>query len=113
MAWILRGAVVSVLGTYPVAAVVALVFRFPVPFGGYVSGRSGVMLSLLAVTFYGALFGGFVVQGLLGGVAGGLAERRGGGNRRLTWRLCMLYGLAASFPGVALLATLDKIIGPW
>ena len=101
------------LGTYPAAAVFALFFRFPVPFGGYVSGPSGATLSPLAVTIYGVMFGGFVIQGLLGGVAGGLAERRGGGSRRLTWRLCILYGLAASLPGVALLATLDKIIGPW
>jgi hypothetical protein len=113
VAWALRGAVLGVLATYPMAALCALFFRFPVPFGGYVSGPSGAVLSPLAVTIYGVMFGGFVVQGVLGGIAGRLARRRGRGNQRLTWRLCILYGAAASLPGVALLATLDKVIGPW
>jgi hypothetical protein len=111
--WILTGALVSVLGTYLVVALVTLLFRFPVPFGGYVSGPRGVGLSLLAATIYGVVFGGFVLQGLLGGVAGWLACRRAGGEPLATGRLCLCYGLLAAAPGVALLATLDMIIGPW
>ena len=103
----------SVLGTYPVAALCALVFRFPVPLGGYVGGLTGAALTPLAVTIYGAVFAGFVVQGVLGAVAGGLAAHRAKGNQRRAWRLTLAYGIGASVPGVALLALLDKIIGPW
>lgn len=107
-----RGALVSVVATYPVAALFALVYRFPVPFGGYVSGPQGALLSAIGVTFYGALFGGFAVQAALGAVAGAMWSRApaagGGASRR--W---LLPGLAASVPGVALLSVLDKIIGPW
>lgn len=35
---IATGGVVSILATFPLAALVALVYRFPVPFVGYVSG---------------------------------------------------------------------------
>ena len=107
------GTFCSILGTYPMAVFCALLFRFPIPFGGYASGVEAVIPTLLAVTVYGVLFGGFMVQGLLGGLAGLLARRRGGPDRRRTWRLCALYGLAASLPGVVILAVLDKIIGPW
>lgn len=113
MAWFLRGAALSVLGTYPAAALAALLFRFPVPFGGYVSGPGGAALTPLAVTIYGLVFGGFLVQGVLGGVAGLRAGHRGRHDRGRTWRLCFLYGLAAAVPGVAVLAVLDRIIGPW
>lgn len=113
MAWVLRGALFGMIGTYPAAVLCALVFRFPVPFGGYVSGPGGAALAPLAVTIYGAVFGGFLVQGVLGGLAGRLAERRGRGSGPRTWRLCLVYGALASLPGVALLAILDKIIGPW
>jgi hypothetical protein len=67
----------------------------------------------MAVTVYGVVFGGFIVQGLLGGVAGVLARRHGGPDRRRVWCLCAVYALAASLPGVVILAVLDKIIGPW
>ena len=107
------GTLCSIVGSYPMGALCALLFRFPIPFGGYASGVDAVIPTLLAVTVYGVLFGGFMVQGLLGGLAGLLARRRGGPDRRHTWRLCALYGLAASLPGVVILAVLDKIIGPW
>jgi hypothetical protein len=109
----LCGAACSILGTYPMAMLSALLFRFPIPFGGYSSGVHAVLPSLLAVTVYGLMFGGFIVQGLLGGVAGFLARRQGGLDQRRTWRLCAIYGVAASLPGVVALAVLDKIIGPW
>jgi len=107
------GAFCSILGTYPTAVLCSLFFRFPIPFGGYASGLNAVLPTLIAVTVYGVVLGGFVVQGLLGGATGVLARRHGGPDRRRTWRLCAYYGLAASLPGVTILAILDKIIGPW
>ena len=110
---ILCGAACSIAGTYPMAALFALLFRFPIPFGGYSSGVHAVWPSVVAVTVYGVMFGGFIVQALLGGVAGALALRHGGPSRRYSWRRCASYGVAASLPGVTALAVLDKVIGPW
>jgi hypothetical protein len=110
---ILCGAACSIAGTYPMAALCALLFRFPIPFGGYSSGVHAVLPSVVAVTVYGLVFGGFLVQALLGGVAGVLARRHGGPDRTHRWRRCVICGVAASLPGVTALAVLDKIIGPW
>ena len=107
------GMLFSIVGSYPMGALCALLFRFPIPFGGYASGVDAVIPTLLAVTVYGVLFGGFMVQGLLGGVAGVLARQQGGPARRGSWRRCAFYVLAASAPGVLILAVLDNIIGPW
>ena len=36
--YLLAGAAIAVAATFPLAAIVALVFRFPIPFGSYMSG---------------------------------------------------------------------------
>jgi len=91
----------------------ALLFRFPVPFAGYISGYRAVPLSVLAVAFYGLLFGGFVVVGALGAIGGIVAHRLHqpdlGDVRRWTRGLA---GFAAVL-SVMVLAVLDKFIGPW
>jgi hypothetical protein len=43
---------------FPFAALCGLVYRFPVPFAGYLSGVMAMPLALLAVVVYGIL-GGF------------------------------------------------------
>ena len=43
------GCLLAVLGAFPVAALVALVFRFPIPFTGYCSGPGAVLSSFVAV----------------------------------------------------------------
>lgn len=109
----MRGAVASVVATYPVAALCALFFRFPVPFAGYVSGVKGAAVSAVAVTFYGVLFGGFLVQGGLGAIAGVITASRPAGDRGQLARRFIIAGTVASIPGVALLAVFDKIVGSW
>jgi hypothetical protein len=111
--WAVRGAVVSVVATYPTAAVCALLFRFPVPLGGYATGLSGAALSPFAVTIYGILLGGFVLQAALGALGGFVAGRVAQGEPRRAWRLTFLSGLGAAVPGVIVLSVLDRIIGPW
>ena len=69
----LAGAAISVGATFPLAALMALVFRFPIPFGSYMSGIGAVIPALFAAAFYG-MIGGFMVQALLGGLTGGLAR---------------------------------------
>jgi hypothetical protein len=109
----LWGALTAVLGTFPLAVLCALVFRFPVPFGGYMTGPESVIPVLIAVVFYGALFGGFIVQAMLGGVGGLAAQRWGGPDRRRIARLRTMLALLGAAPGVFTLAILDKLIGPW
>lgn len=109
---IIGGALATILLAFPLAALCALLFRFPVPFAGYESGWSAVLHALAAVRFYGTL-GGFVLLALLGAVGGAVAHRVGKPDARRVWWWTM--GLAAAVAGCAvlLLATLDYIIGPW
>ncbi len=94
------------------AAIVALCFRFPIPFSGYESGPSAVLRSLFAVAFYGML-GGFVVLAALGAAAGAVASWLAGHDDRRRRQLTFIFALAADFVSVMILAVLDKIVGPW
>jgi hypothetical protein len=49
------GSVIAIVTSFPAAALTALFFRFPIPFGGYVGGTDGVVPSLYAAAFYGFL----------------------------------------------------------
>jgi hypothetical protein len=104
----LLGSLLAIAASLPIAAMTALVFRFPIPFGGYVSGPDAVLPSLYAAAFYGML-GGFLVQGLLGGTAALVARRTGN-------RSGIHSGMAAviaAVPAVLILSVLDWIIGTW
>jgi hypothetical protein len=94
------------------AALCALVFRFPIPFAGYESGLTAVPRALLAAVFYGVL-GGFVVLAIGGYAAGAVAVLKAGNDITKSFRLTLAYSVLVSFAGVLLLAVLDKIIGPW
>jgi hypothetical protein len=73
------------------------------------SGPRAVVPALFGAAFYGVL-GGFVVQALLGGIAGVMASRSGAPDRR---RAVLTYSVLAALPGVLVLSVLDWIIGPW
>ena len=103
----------AVLGAFPVAALVALVFRFPIPFSGYGSGPEAVLPSLVAVLFYGALFGGFLLLAVLGAVGGLIACFIGKHDGKRTFRLTWAFALLVDLLAMLTLAVLDKIIGPW
>lgn len=108
----LWGACWAVVLAFPLAAICALLYRFPVPFSGYQTGLVAVPGALLAVVFYGVL-GGFpalLAAGALGGAAAYALGRADGPRiRRLTLAFAGLMALI----GVGLLAVLDKLIGPW
>ena len=105
------GALWSVGLSFPIGAIMALVYRFPIPFAGYRSGVDAMLPSLLAVVFYG-LLGGFVALGIAGAI-GGLVIGLLPGTRRN--KNMLLFGCSAAFTtcGLFVLAILDKIIGPW
>ena len=106
----LWGALSAVLFAFPLAALCALFYRFPIPFGGYESGLDAAPRALLAAVFYG-LFGGFPVLALGGYFAGALAARRDAPKEGIL--VMLLLSALAALAGVIFLALLDKLIGPW
>lgn len=109
---VLWGALSAAALVVPFAALCALVYRFPVPFGGYVSGARQVPLALLAVAFYGAI-GGFPAMLAVGALGGWAAHALAAPDMRRVKRLALTFGMAASALSVLLLAVLDKLVGSW
>jgi hypothetical protein len=110
--WFPRGALVAVIGTFPLAALCAAVYKFPIPMSGMHSGVSAVPKAMFAVVFYG-LFGGFVVQAVLGGIGGVVAAKVTNQVAPAVNRLCVVFALAGAALGILALVFLDKVIGPW
>ncbi len=108
----LLGALWANLFSFPLAVLMAAIYRFPVPFAGYQSGVSTIPMVLGAAVFYW-FYGGFAVLVAFGSLAGALAHALHGSNprRARTWMLCLSAGVALA--GVAFMAVLDKLIGPW
>ena len=77
------GALLAIILAFPIAGVLALVYRFPFPFAeGGISGWSAVGPAMVAVGMYG-LLGGFFLLVILGWVAGS-ASRQGERKRVLS-----------------------------
>ena len=102
----------AIVGAFPLAALVALVFRFPIPFAGYRSGFEAVGPALIAVLIY-ELIGGFIVLGLLGAVGGGVVYFRQRTSPKLLRRKLLYVAGAIDFVVVMIMAGLDFIVGPW
>lgn len=102
------GAICAIVGAFPVAAFVALVYRFPFPLAGYQSGIGAMLLSPIAVAVYGILLGGFVLLGLLGAVAGAVL-----GSEESPAETILPAALLIDLAAMLLLAVWDKIYGPW
>jgi hypothetical protein len=111
--WFKKGAIIGIVATVPLVLLCALIFRFPVPFAGYLSGPKAIFPALIAILFYGVFFGGFIVQALLGGLGGLIAVHFGGPEIHDIKRRCIVFSSIGASMGVLLLAILDKIIGPW
>jgi hypothetical protein len=109
---ILWGALSAMLLAFPLAALCAIVYRFPVPLAGYLSGIFAVPYVLVGVVFYGIL-GGFPLLAAAGALAGWAAHQSAQNDPRTVRRLALALGALAALAGVTLLAVLDKLIGPW
>jgi hypothetical protein len=103
----------AILGAFPLAALVALCYRFPIPFSGYESGPRAVPRSLIAVVLYGLFAGGFIVLAVLGAAAGTAAKLLVGPDARRERWLTVTFALAGDLVAVMILAVLDKLIGKW
>ena len=106
----LSGAAWAVVATIPLAGLIGLVFRFPIPFNGYMSGPTALVMAMFAAVFYGLAFGGWLIVGTLGGVLSVTA--------RLTIRNDPSFKTVSRFMSIVvavisclILATLDWYIG--
>lgn len=71
-----RDVLYAIAFMFVAGALIAVVYRFPVPFGGDVRGIGGAWEAILATLIYG-LAGGFIVVPLLSAGVGALLRRRG------------------------------------
>lgn len=106
------GAILTMLAAFPVAAILGLVFRFPVPFNGIEGGISHVLPSLYAVVVYG-LMGGFILLAILGAIGGAIAWKVSNGNIKVLNRLLVVFSISIAAVTSFVLSILDWIIGPW
>jgi uncharacterized membrane protein YfcA len=107
------GALFAIIGAFPVAALVALVYRFPIPSVGYSSGFDAIVPSLYAVFLYGIVLGGFVVLAVGGAIGGVIAYSVQRPKEKSVGRLCLGFALVVDVVAVLVMAILDKLIGPW
>ncbi len=107
------GAIWSFVSAFPLAGLMALVFRFPVLFAGYLSGFEAIVPAMFAVIFYGVMMGGLIFVGALGAICGALSATQEGHLLQNRKRAVRLLSLAITTACLFVLAILDKIIGPW
>ena len=115
MKWTLvRGAGAAFLLSFPAAAVVGLVWRFPVPMAGYTRGIEALVMAPIGAFFY-MVFGGFILVPLGGAIVTRLALRRNPPStddkprRRLIW----VSGGGTALAFALGLAGLELLIGVW
>jgi hypothetical protein len=118
---VLRGILWSFLGVFPAVILIGILFRFPVPYRGYVQGwelfQEGLNATielvwiLLQATLYYTFWGGFLPLAVLGTVAGMLGWWLGRTDRVQSYTRNIALGLAFLAAGV--LSVLDKVIGAW
>ena len=109
---VFNGVFVAMASTVPLAALIALFFRFPVPFVGHMSGVAAVLPALMAVAVYGGLMGGFILVGIAGAIAGMLASFIVDDALRRIWLMRCLSVLSSLIILLAF-ATLDRVIVTW
>ncbi|PXX71366.1 hypothetical protein DFR70_101788 [Nocardia tenerifensis] len=96
----------------PAAALVAVIYRFPVPLSGYVSGFAGAGTAAVASLFY-LVLGGAPLLGILAGAAGFAAARSAKGDTRRLWRRTFAAAACVALLSAVALAVLEFFIGPW
>ena len=108
----LSGAVWSILAAFPITVLLALFFRFPVPFAGIGGGISYVIPAIFGLLIYGIPLGGFILLGVCGALAGLLSRLA---TASAVQQIQLQRGLSVVVTAILLfiLATLDWYIGPW
>lgn len=107
----LWGAVVAVLTAPFAAAVVASVYRFPIPFGEYARGIGDATNAAFASVFYLVLGEGLLLA--VCGAGAGVFLARGGRRQRRVLALSAAASFGMALVGAVVLATLEEFIGAW
>ena len=107
----LLGALWSVVSAFPIAGMIALLFRFPVPLSGYMSGASAVIPAMIGVAVYGILLGGFVLVAALGALGATLATKLLPQHSK-RWTIGIV-SVAITTGFLLVLSVLDWLIGSW
>jgi len=107
----IKVAALAVAMTFVWAELTALVFRFPVPFIGYMSGVDVLVYTPVAMLIYGVYFGGLLVPIALALLLYGITAiwSPALSPRARMWTAANV----GAFVSVMALSTLDYIIGPW
>jgi hypothetical protein len=104
--------ILACLLAFPIAAIIGLVYRFPIPLGGYLSGVDAIVPSMLAVLFY-SLFGLLPAIFVLGVGAGALIPKDNSERSMIPNVYEIVASSIAAIIPLGVLSVLDKIIGPW
>ena len=110
---LVSGATWAIVSAFPISGFLALVFRFPVPLAGYLSGIDAVVPAMVAVLIYGILLGGFLLLGGTGATIGYFAEKWNTTNPKVGRWVVAVTCMSSTLIYLMILATLDKWIGPW
>ena len=119
------GALMAVMGAFPASVFVALIYRFPIPVVGWVSGPEMIgahgitqfvfqipaliMGVSIAVAMYGVM-GAYLVLSVLGALGGLLVHASGDFNYRAAIRLNLKIAACIDFLFAIAIANLDRFI---
>ena len=119
----LKCATLSILFSYPMSIAFALLFRFPIPMGGYIGPASkheidysllpeALKMVSIAWIVYG-IFGGFFALAGASVAACKLTFRKSTEPKPSQVHYLAVRAISVAFLGCGVLAILDFIIGPW
>ncbi|WP_378740718.1 hypothetical protein [Nocardia brasiliensis] len=106
------GAVGAVVLVPLAAAIVAVVYRFPVPLAGYARGFGGAGSAALGSLFY-LVLGGAPVVAILGAAGGFVVARSAGHDTGRVRGRVLVVAAAVALLAAVTLAVLEFFIGPW
>ncbi|EKE25756.1 MAG: hypothetical protein ACD_5C00042G0001 [uncultured bacterium] len=109
--FLIRGILFTIIFSFPSAAVLVSLFRFPIPFDEYATGFSYAVPAMLGVIFYGIL-GGFIVLAALGALAGHISIKMGSDELEIK-KLTIMFSAIFAFMAAFILSILDYVIGPF
>lgn len=107
------GAIWSAVSAFPIAGFLALVYRFPVPFAGYMSGMDAIIPSQLSVVMYGVFLGGLPLLALGAAACGAATSMIRFQSAEQSWWAARLAGMLLCFAALFVLSILDHLIGRW
>ena len=107
----LRGAITALITSLPIAMIFVVVYRFPIPFGGYPHGIQYIHLVPIAWLFY-IVFGGFIVLFFGGALIGYIIGQQIADEDKKKTKITIGSIIFTAF-AVGFLSVLDKIIRPW